>query len=149
MSRTKLRLKAYPTRRGTSAQWTGARDFKRHVRFVSQPGRDQAPDLLRRLEWEVGPLADALTRTKPRSVLLRALRRTAIAGMAMAALVIAWQLIPSDARNTETTGGRISEAEEVARLRAAPVEPEAEHRQLQVWHEDSNLLLYRSPWRPR
>ena len=67
----------------------------------------------------------------------------------MAALVIAWQHIPSDARNTETTGGRISEAEEVGRLRAAPVEPEAEHRQLQVWHEDSNLLLYRSPWRPR
>ena len=151
MSRTKVRLKVEPapTRHGTRAQWIGARDFKRHVRFVSQPGRDQAPDLLRRLEREVGPLADALTRAKPRSVLLRALLRTAIAGMAMAALVIAWQHIPSDARNTETTGGRISEAEEVARLRAAPVEPEAEHRQLQVWHEDSNLLLYRSPWRPR
>jgi len=67
----------------------------------------------------------------------------------MAALVIAWQHIPSDARNTETTNGRISEAEEVARLRATLVDPEAEHRQLQVWHEDSNLLLYRSPWRPR
>lgn len=67
----------------------------------------------------------------------------------MATLVIAWQHIPSDARNTETTGGRISEAEEVARLPVALVEPEAEHRQLQVWHEDSNLLLYRSPWRPR
>ena len=67
----------------------------------------------------------------------------------MAAIVIAWQHIPSDARNTETTGGRISEAEEVARLPAALVEPEAEHRQLQVWHGDSNLLLYRSPWRPR
>ena len=159
MSRTKVRLKVEPapTRRGTGAQWIGARDFKHHVRFVSQPGRDQAPDLLRRLEREVGPLADALTRAmprsvltraKPRSVLLRALLRTAIAGMAMAALVITWQHIASDARNTETTGGRISEAEEVARLRAALVEPEAEHRQLQVWHEDSNLLLYRSPWRP-
>jgi hypothetical protein len=146
VSRTKVRLKVEPApmRRRTRAQWTGARDFKRHVRFVSQPDR-----LLRRLEQEVGPLADALTRAKPRSVLLRALVRTAIAGMAMAALVIAWQHLPSDARNTETTGGRISEAEEVARLQAALVEPEAEHRQLQVWHEDSNLLLYRSPWRPR
>ena len=151
MLRTKLRLKIEPapTRRGTRAQWTSARDFKRHVRFVSRPGRDQAPDLLRRLEREVGPLADALTGAEPRSVLLRALLRTAIAGMAMAALVIAWQHIPSDARNTETTGGRISEAEEVARLRATLVDPEAEHRQLQAWHEDSNLLLYRSPWRPR
>ena len=160
MSRTKVRfkVKSAPTRRGTRAQWAGARDLKRQVRFVSQPGRDQAPDLLRRLEREVGPLADALTgaeprsvltRAEPRSVLLRALRRTAIAGMAMAALVIAWQHIPSDARNTETTNGRISEAEEVARLRATLVDPEAEHRQLQVWHEDSNLLLYRSPWRPR
>ena len=151
MSRTKVRLKVEPapTRRGTRAQWTGARDFKRHVRFVSPPGRDQAPDLLCRLEREVGPLADALTRAKPGSVLLRALLRTAIAGMAMAALVIAWQHIPSDARNTETTGGWISEAEEVARRRAALVEPEAEHRQLQVWHDDSNLLFYRSPWRPR
>ena len=117
MSRTKVRfkVKSAPTRRGTRAQWAGARDLKRQVRFLSQPGRDQAPDLLRRLEREVGPLADALTRAEPRSVLtraeprsvlLRALRRTAIAGMAMAALVIAWQHIPSDARNTETTNGR-------------------------------------------
>jgi len=160
MSRTKVRLKvnSAPTRRGTSARWTGASYFKRHVQFVSQPSRDQAPDLLRRLEREVGPLADALTkakprivltRAKPRKVLLRGLLRTAIAGMAMAALMIAWQHIPSDDRNTETTGGRISEAEEVARLRAALVQPEAEHRQLQVWHEDSNLLHYRSPWWPR
>jgi hypothetical protein len=151
MSRTvRLKVEPAPTRRETGAQWTGARDFKRHVRYVSQPGRDQAPDLLSRLEREVGPLADALTRAKPRSVLLRALLRTAIAGTALAALVIAWQHIPSDAWNTETTGRRmISEAEDVARLRAALVESEAEHRQLQLWHEDSNLLLYRSPWRPR
>jgi hypothetical protein len=68
----------------------------------------------------------------------------------MAALLIAWQHIPSDARSTETTGGRtISEAKEVARLSAAPAEPEVEHRQLRVWHEDGNLLLYRSPWRAR
>jgi hypothetical protein len=69
--------------------------------------------------------------------------------MEMAALVIAWLRIASDVRNTETTGGRISEAEEVARLRAALAESETKHRQLQVWHEDSNLLLYGSPWRPR
>jgi hypothetical protein len=151
MSRTKIRLKVEPapTRGGTTARWTDARDFKRRVRFVSQPGCDQAPDLLCRLEREVGPLADALTRAKPGSVLLRAFLRTAIAGMAMAALAIVWQHIPSDARNTETIGGRISEAEEIARLRAALVEPEAEYRQLQVWHEDSNLLFYRSPWRLR
>ena len=68
----------------------------------------------------------------------------------MAVLVIAWQHIPSDARNTETTGARIiSKAEEASRLRAALVEPDVEHRQPQVWHEDGNLLLYRSPWRPR
>src|SRR5688572_5733616 len=136
MSRTKVRLKTEPgpTRRGSRAQWTGTRDFKRHVFLVSRPGRDQAPDLLRRLEREVGPLADALTRAKPRSALSRALRRTAIAGMAMAALMIAWQHTPSDARNTEATGGRmISEAEEVTRPRAALVEPEAEQEQLQVW----------------
>jgi hypothetical protein len=160
MLRTKVRLKAKsaPTRHGTRAQWAGAHDFKRRAGVVSQPGRDQSPDLLRRLEREVAPLADTLTtakpssvltRAEPRSILLRAFRRTAIGGMAMAALVIAWQLIPSDARNTETTGARISKAEEVARLRATPVEPEAEHRQLQVWHEDGNLLLYRSPWLPR
>ena len=65
----------------------------------------------------------------------------------MGALLIAWQHIPSDAPNTETTGGRVSETEEAARLPAAPVVPE--HRQLQIWQEDSNLLLYRSPWRPR
>jgi hypothetical protein len=69
--------------------------------------------------------------------------------MAMAALVIASQHMPSDDRNTEMTGRRIAEAEDVGRLRAAPVEPEAEHRQLQVWYEDSNLLLYRSAWRRR
>ncbi len=160
MSRRKVRLKVEParTRRGTRAQWTGGRDFKRHVHFVSQSGRDQATDLLRRLEREVGPLADAwtrakprsvLTRAKPRSVVSRALLRTAVAGMVMAVLVIAWQQIPSDAPNTEMTGGRISEGEEVAQLRAAPAAAEAAHRQLQVWHEDSNLLLYRSPWWPR
>ena len=160
MWRTKVRLKIEPapTRRGTRARWTRARDFKRNVRFVSQPNRDQAPDVLRRLEREVGPIADALTgakpcsvltRAQPRSVLLRALLRTAIAGMAMAAIVIAWQHIPSDARNTETTGGRTSEAEEAARPRAMHVEPETEHKQLQVWHQNGNLLLYRSPWRPR
>lgn len=150
MSRTvRLKVEPAPTRRETGAQWTGARDFKRHVQFFAQPGRDQAPDLLCRLEREIGPLADALTRTKPGSVLLRAFLRTAIAGMAMAAFVIVWQHIPSDARNTETTGERIAEAEEVAQLRAALVEPAADHRQLEVWHEDSNLLLYRSPWRPR
>ena len=152
MSRTKgpFKIKSAPTRRGTRAQWAGARQFKRHVRPVSQPGRDQAPDLLCRLEREVGPLADALTRAKPRSVLSRALLRTAIAGTAMAVLVIAWQHTPSDARNTEATGGRmISEAKEVTRPRAALVEPEAKQEQLQVWHDDSNLLLYRSPWRPR
>jgi hypothetical protein len=152
MSRTKIRLKVEPapTRGGTTARWTDARDFKRRVRFVSQPGCDQAPDLLCRLEREVGPLADALTRAKPRSVLSRALLRTAIAGTAMAVLVIAWQHTPSDARNTEATGGRmISEAKEVTRPRAALVEPEAKQEQLQVWHDDSNMLLYRSPWRPR
>jgi hypothetical protein len=146
MSRRKVRLK--PTRRGTRAQCTAAREFKRDVRFVSQPGRGQAPDLLRRLEREVGPLADALTTAKPRRVLLRALLRTAIGGLTMAAVVIAWQHIPSDAPNTETTGGTISQADEVAGPLAALVAPEAENSQLQVWHEDSDLLLYRSPWRP-
>jgi hypothetical protein len=140
------------------AQWAGAHDFKRQVGVVSETGRDQSPDLLRRLEREVAPLADTLTtaklssvltRAEPRSILLRAFLRTAIGGMAMATLVIAWQHIPSDARNTETTGARISKADEIARLRATLVEPEAEHRPLQVWHEDGNLLLYRSPWRPR
>ena len=63
----------------------------------------------------------------------------------MATLVIAWHHIPSDARNTETTAGSISKEEDVAAL----VEPEAEHRQLQIWHADSNLLLYRSPWGAR
>ena len=148
MSRTKgpFKIKSAPTRRGTGAHWAGAR----HIRLVSRPGRDQAPDLLRRLEREIGPLADALTRARPRSVLLRALIRTAIAGMAMAVLVIAWQHTPSDARNTGATGGRmISEAEEVARLPATLMEPEAEHRPLQVWHQNTNLLRYRSPWRPR
>ena len=136
----------------------------------AQPDRDKAPDLLRRLEREVGPLADAaiFTRVEPRSVLLRAFLRAAIAGMAVAALVIAWQHIPSDARQIEATGAGTSEAEEVARLRAALVESEAvqrslrtelslarkelrslEHRHRHVWHEDSNLLLYRSPWGPR
>lgn len=66
----------------------------------------------------------------------------------MAAVVIAWQHIPNDVRNTETNGGSISEADEVAGPRAALVEPEAEHSHLQVWHEDSDLLLYRSPRRP-
>jgi hypothetical protein len=136
----------------------------------AQPDRDKAPDLLRRLEREVGPLADAaiLTRAEPRSVLLRAFLRTAIAGMAVAALVIAWQHIPSDARQIETTGAGTSEAEEVARLRAALLESEEvqrslrtelsfarlelrglEHRHPHGWHEDRNLLLYRSPWGPR
>jgi hypothetical protein len=166
MSRTKVRLKGEqaPTRRGTRAQWAGARYFKRHVRSVSQPGHDRAPDLLRRLEREVGALADALpkanprivrakprivlTRAKPRNVLLRALLQTAIAAMAMAALMIAWQHLPSDARYTKTTVETISEAKEVTRLRAL-VKPEAERRQLQVWYQDSNLLLYHSPWRPQ
>ena len=136
----------------------------------AQSDRDKASDLLRRLEREVGPLADAatLTRAEPRSVLLRAFLRTAIAGMAVAALVIAWQYIPSDARQIETTGAGPPEAEEVARLRAALVESEVvqrslrtelsfarkelrslEHRHPHGWHEDRNLLLYRSPWRPR
>jgi uncharacterized membrane protein YccC len=136
----------------------------------AQPDRDKASDLLRRLEREVGPLADAstLTRVEPRSVLMRAFLRTAIAGMAVAALVIAWQHMPSDARQIETIGARTSEAEEVAHLRAALVESEAEQRSLRTqlglarkelrslehrhphgWHEDTNLLRYRSPWGPR
>lgn len=135
----------------------------------AQRDRDKAPVLLRRLEREVGPLADAaiLTRAEPRSVLLRAFLRTAIAGMAIAALVVAWQHMPS-ARQIETIGAGTFEAEEVAQLRAALVESEAvqrslrtelslarkelrslEHRHPHRWHEDSNLLLYRSPWGPR
>ena len=134
------------------------------------PDRDKAPDLLRRLEREVGPLADAgiLTKAEPRSVLLRAFLRTVVAGMAMAGLVIAWQHMPSDARQIETIGAGTSELEEAVLLRAALVESEAvqrslqtelslvqkelrslEHRHRHVWHEDSNLLLYRSPWGPR
>ena len=136
----------------------------------AQPARDKVSDLLRRVEREVGPLADAatLTRAKPRSILLRAFLRTAIAGMVGAALVIAWQYIPSDAQQIETTGAGSLEAEEVARLRAALVESEEvqrtlrtelslarkelrsiEHRHPHGWHEDRNVLLYRSPWGPR
>jgi hypothetical protein len=136
----------------------------------AHPDREKAPDLLRRLEREVGPLADAttLTRVEPRSVLLRAFLPTAIVGMAVAALVIAWQHIPSDARQIETIGAGTSEAQEVAQLRAALVESEDEQRSLRTelslarkelrslehrhphgWPEDTNLLLYRSPWGPR
>ena len=137
----------------------------------AQPDREKAPDLLRRLEREVGPLADAATlkRVEPRSVLLRAFfLPTAIVGMAVAALVIAWQHVPSDARQIETVGAGTSEAEEVFQLRAALVESEEkqrslrtelslarkelrslEHRHLQGWPEDTNLLLYRSPRGPR
>ena len=149
--------------------------LRKHLRRAlalldAQPDREKAPDLLRRLEREVGPLADAttLTRADPRSVLLRAFLRTALAGMAVAALVIAWQHIPSDARQIETIGAGTSEAEEVAQLRATLVESEEEQRNLRTelslarkelrslehrhphgWHEDTNLLLYRSPWGPR
>lgn len=66
--------------------------------------------------------------------------------MAMAALMIAWQHIPTDGRSTDTTGRRITEANDIARPAATVVEPEAE---LQVWHEDGNMLNYRAPLRPR
>ena len=142
----------------------------------TQPDREKAPDLLRRLEREVGPVADAATlkaatlkRVEPRSALLRAFfLPTAILGMAVAALVIAWQHVPSDARQLETIGARASEAQEVAQLRSALAESEDEQRSLrtelglarkelrsledrhlQGWLEDTNLLLYRSPWGPR
>jgi hypothetical protein len=136
----------------------------------AQPDREKAFELLRRLEREVGSLADAttLTRAEPRSVLLRAFLPTAIAGVAVAALVFAWQHVPSDARQIETIGAGTSEAEEVAQLRATLVQSEEEQRSLRTklslarkelrslehrhphgWHEDTNLLLYRSPWRPR
>ena len=129
----------------------------------------KVPDLLLRLEREVGPVADSLW-TKPNygRVLLRALRRTAIAAIAMAGIVIAWPYIASDPWHTEPTGVGASETEEVARLRAALAASEAlqqtlraelrsaekklyglEHTHSRVWHEDTNLLLYRSPFAPR
>jgi hypothetical protein len=137
--------------------------------LLDRPRSYEGHDLLRRLEEEVGPMADAaLTRPKPRPVLLRALLRTAIAAAAMAAIVIAWQQLPTDSQTTETTGVQNSHADEVSRLRTALEESEAAQRRLErdldlareelrsrkqispgAWHEDPDLLLYRSPWRAR
>ena len=81
----------------------------------------------------------------------------------MAILVIAWQYQPNETQQIETTGTN-SRDREVARLRAALDNSESARRSLQReldlardelrsretrqplgWHEDSNLLLYRSP----
>ena len=132
--------------------------------LLDRADRPEGPDILRRLEREVGPLADAaLSPARPHSVLWRAVLRTAIAGMAMAVLVIASQYLPNEIQQIETTGTN-GRDREVAQLRAALDNSEAAQRSLQQeldlarnelrsretrqplgWHEDSNLLLYRSP----
>ena len=86
----------------------------------------------------------------------------------MAILVIAWQYLPNETQQIKTTGANNPDRE-VARLRAALDNPEAAQRSLKEeldlardelrsrqtiqplgWHEDSNLLLYRSPrWKVR
>ena len=63
-------------------------------------------------------------------MLWRAVLRTAIAGMAMAILVIAWQYQPNETQQIETTGTN-SRDREVARLRAALDNSELARRSLQ------------------
>lgn len=138
--------------------------------LAPQPDRERLPDLLRRLEREVGPVADAANWTKalPRSVLQRVVLRAVVAAVALVVLVTAWQHLPSDAGAVvETTGLSTSaEADEISRLRVELADAEAAQRRLQVeldmardevrhlvkthsWHDDTAMLTYRSPWRAR
>ena len=121
-------------------------------------------DLLRRLEREVGPIVDsaivASTPPRSRSVLLRAAMPTLLAMVAMAAAVLlAWPNI--DAHQISTTGVAIS-ANGEEQMRDAHADTEVAQQALRAelakirkpesgfrWYEDSAMLMYRSPWRPR
>ena len=138
--------------------------------LTPQADRERVPDLLRRLEREVGPVADAASWTKalPRSVLQRTVFRAVVAAVALVVLVTAWKHLPSDARAVvETTGLSTSaETDEISRLHVALADAEAAQRRLRAeldmareevrnlskthsWHEDTAMLTYRSPWRAR
>ena len=128
-------------------------------------------DLLRRLENEVGPAADALSSTKaiPRSVLSRALFRTFIAAVAMAAvLVLAWPELQREPKAVVATTGSSTSAnkDEISSLKESLANTEAtnsglreEREELEeanrlrkapsFWYEDMAGLTFRSPWHPR
>ena len=97
--------------------------------LTPQADRERVPDLLRRLEREVGPVADAESWTKalPRSVLQRPVFRAVVAAVALVVLVTAWQHLPSDARAVvETTGLSTSaETDEISRLHVGLADAEA------------------------
>ena len=123
-------------------------------------------DVLRRLENEVGPPADASTKAIPRSVLSRALFRTFIAALAMALLVLAWPYLPSEERKVviATTGSSTSaNDDEISSLKA---NSEATNRSLKealeeahslpkmpktpsAWFENKTGLRFRSPPPPK
>ena len=129
-------------------------------------------DLLRRLENELGPAADALGSTKgvPRSVLSRALFRTFIAAVAMAAvLVLAWpELQREEPKAVVATTGSSTSAnkDEISRLKESLANAEAANFGLReeleeahslpktpktpsAWFENTAGLTFRSPSPPK
>jgi hypothetical protein len=131
---------------------------------------DRRPrELLTRLEREVAPLADSMFSTKvaPRSVLTRVFVSLAIAVVVMAFLATTWQQLPSDARQVaDITDSLSAKQMEISRLREALANAEMAQvslraefdlvqkemrslRRAQSWIEDSAMLRYRSPWKPR
>jgi len=126
-------------------------------------------DVLRRLENEVGPPADASTKAIPRSVLSRALFRTFIAALAMALLVLAWPYLPSEERKAvvATTGSSTSaNNDEISNLKESLANTEATNRSLReeleeahslpktpktpsAWFENTAGLTFRSPSPPK
>jgi hypothetical protein len=138
---------------------------------VPAPQSDDRParELLKRLEREIAPIADSMlsTRVTPRSILSRVFARLAIAVVVMAFLATTWQQLPSDARQVADATDSLSEKQmEISRLREALANAEMAQislraefnlvqkemrslRRAQSWTEDSPMLTYRSPWKPR
>jgi hypothetical protein len=137
---------------------------QRNVEASPEP----VPDLLRRLERELAPLADSASslerRTVGRSVILRVSERLAIAAAVLLSIGSIWILSEQWQRPTTAVPtadqSAVAAQRELEQLRQTlsiveaerdklRQEREAERRQypaISSWHEDLVGLNYRSPW---
>ena len=125
--------------------------------------------LLRRLERELAPTEGVVGAASKdpgrRSTLVRVALPTVLAAVGIAGGMLAWPHLPN--REKQHDGRSISTAtyindEEANRIRAVHADAVEADRLLRAefakareatreiyWYQDTNALLYRSPWRPR
>lgn len=141
---------------------------QQNIKASPEPVPVPVPNLLRRLERELAPLADAtsppLEHRFVRSVTLRIFERMAIGGMMLMAIGSMWILAERWQRLTDANPSTDESAttlqRELSQLKQTLSNVEAERDKLRQdveehrlqnpvitsWHENTSGLNYRSPW---